>query len=137
MQIARINTTRDQHDSLEDTLSEGYSSRKSSDELQHERFSKSISTRILLEAKSACTSRRNSFIPINHIGLLQQNSLDKPSISNILKTSNIWKTSSANMKTSSMPLEKNSHFPGRSNSDISSLGKSVLKTPLTKKSSHS
>ena len=134
-----MNTMSELYDSLEDTSSEGYSSRKSSDELQHDSLSKSIGGRMLLEAKSACTSRRNSFIPINinHIGLVRQNSVDKPWISSILKTSSMWKASSANLKMSPRQLENNSNFPGRSNSDISLLGKSVPKSPLTKKTSHS
>ena len=79
------------YDSLEDTSSEGYSSRKSSDEIQYESLSKSISGRMLSEAKSACASRRNSFIPVNanHSRLVRQNSVDKPSISNIWKTANL------------------------------------------------
>ena len=133
-----MNTTRELYDSFEETSSEGYSSRKSSDELQHESLSKSVSGRMLLEAKSACTSRRNSFIPmnINPLGLVRQNNVDKSPISNILKTTNVWKASSANLKTSSTQLEKHI-FPGRSNSDISLLGKSVVKSPLTKKTSYS
>ena len=119
------------YDSLEDTSSEGYCSRKSSDELQYESLSKSISGRMLYEQKSACSSRRNSLMPVNanHGRLVRQNSVDKPSISSI------WKT--ANSKMSAKQIEKTSVHPGRSNSDISMLGKSVLKSALTKKTSHS
>ena len=57
------------------------------------------------------------------------------SIENSITISNVWKT--ANMKISCVPKDKQSSKPGRSNSDISVLGNSVLKSVMTKRQSNS
>ena len=57
------------------------------------------------------------------------------SIENSITISNVWKT--ANMKISCVPKDKLSSKTGRSNSDISVLGNSVLKSVMTKRQSNS
>ena len=116
-------------DSSGDTTSEGYCSRKSSDELQHERILENAYNRIKMDAKlgparDASMSRRYS-----RMALLQQGGAERsPSQSR-------WQ--SANLKRSCMARDKYNVHQTRSHSDIIPLRPSVMKSDLIKKTSHS
>ena len=116
-------------DSSGDTTSEGYCSRKSSDELQHEQVLENAYNRMKMDSKlgparDASMSRRYS-----RMALLQQNGAERsPSQSR-------WQ--SANLKRSCMARDKYNVHQTRSNSDINPIRPSVMKSDLIKKTSHS
>ena len=129
MQSDQDNASIEYLDSSGDTTSEGYCSRKSSDELQHERILENAYNRIKMDSKlgparDASMSRRYS-----RMALLQQNGAERsPSQSR-------WQ--SANLKRSCMARDKYSVHQTRSNSDINPITPSVMKSDLIKKTSHS
>ena len=114
-------------DSFDDTASEGYSSRKCSDELQYESLSKSC--RAFSEQRTESISIPGSLTPSMNPSI----SSDQNSIEDSNSLSNVWKT--ANMKIACIPKDKQNSKQGRSHSDIGVLGKSILKSAMTKRQS--
>ena len=127
IQTRRNRGTFERQNSFDDTASEGYSSRKCSDELQYESLSKSFSTN--LDPRKESVPIQGSFSNIINSGIPSKQS----SIENSITIANVWKT--ANMKISCVPKDKQSSKQGRSNSDLSILGKSIVKSTMTKRRS--
>ena len=116
-------------DSSGDTTSEGYCSRKSSDELQHERILDNAYNRMKMDAKLGLARDASISCRYSRMALLQQGGAERsPSQSR-------WQ--SANLKRSCMAREKYNVHQTRSHSDINPLRPSVMKSDLIKKTSHS
>ena len=114
-------------DSFDDTASEGYSSRKCSDDIQYESLSKNC--RAISDYRTENISIPGRLTPImSHSLSSEQNSIEDSKSLSI-----VWKA--ANMKIVGIPKDKQNSKQGRSNSDISVLGKSLLKSAMTKRQS--
>ena len=114
-------------DSFDDTASEGYSSRKCSDEIQYE--SLSTSCRSFPEQRTESISIPGSLTP----SMSPSISSEQNSIEDSKSLSSVWKT--ANVKIACLPKDKHNSKQGRSHSDIGVLGKSLLKSAMTKRQS--
>ena len=112
-----------------DTTSEGYCSRKSSDELQHESILENAYNRMRMDSKLGLARDARMSCRYSRMPLLQQGGAERsPSQSR-------WQ--SANVKRSCMARDKYNVHQTRSNSDINPLRPSVMKSDLIKKTSHS
>ena len=112
-----------------DTTSEGYCSRKSSDELQHESILENAYNRMKMDSKLGLARDARMSCRYSRMPLLQQGGAERsPSQSR-------WQ--SANLKRSCMARDKYNVHQTRSNSDINPLRTSVTKSDLIKKTSHS
>ena len=116
-------------DSSGDTTSEGYCSRKSSDELQHERILENAYNRMKMDSKLGLARDASMSCRYSRMALHQQRGAERsPSQSR-------WQ--SANLKRSCMARDKYNVHQTRSNSDINPVRPSVMKSDLIKKTSHS
>ena len=129
MQFNQDSASTEYLDSSGDTTSEGYCSRKSSDELQHERILENAYNRIKMDSKLGLVRDASISCRYSRMALLQQNGAERsPSQSR-------WQ--SANLKRSCMARDKYNVHQTRSHSDINPVRPTVMKSDLIKKTSHS
>ena len=116
-------------DSSGDTASEGYCSRKSSDELQYETILENTYTRTKEDSKFSIARDSTMSCRYNRMASAQQSGLEGSSSQTRLQ--------SANLKRSCMARDKYNVHQTRSNSDINPIRPSLMKSNLIKKTSHS